>query len=158
MLLNIVKQALERLKTKKMTNPKRVVTKLHLFIYDTRGKKLIHFEKTIFFRILTNFHWFQTLLKRAHFGGSASDDVLQTPQKIWKYHSIISKLSDLVEEHLSYLWIYFGRLGDVWDFRNWIFQKKSSKKGSLQKYPPPAESMPCYSESVYSDKYSKSFG
>ena len=75
---------------------------MRLFIYDTWCENPIHFEKNDFFRILINFYRFQTLLKRAHFGGSASDDFLQTPQNIWKYHSIISKLSDLVKEHLSY--------------------------------------------------------
>ena len=62
--------------------------------------------------------------------------LLRAAKKIWKRGSIISRLSDLVEEHLSYLWIYFGGLEDVWNFRNWIFPKKSSKKGSLHKYPP----------------------
>ena len=75
-------------------------------------------------------------LKRAHFGGSVFRNYFRTPKKIWKCHSMMPKLSDLVEQHLSYLRIYFGGLAGVWNFRNWIFPKKSSKKWSLHKYPP----------------------
>ena len=59
------------------------------------------------------------------------------PKKFWKCHSIISKLSDLVEEHLSYLWIYFGRLGYVWNFGNWIFPKNFQKSGVNRNTSPP---------------------
>ena len=63
--------------------------------------------------------------------------LLRAAKKIWKRGSIISRLSDLVEEHLSYLWIYFGRLADICFLRKCIFAKKSLKKGSIQKYLPP---------------------
>ena len=57
---------------------------LHLFIYHSRGKNLTRFEKIDFFRILTNFHRFQALLKKAHFGSVASDKCFANAEKILK--------------------------------------------------------------------------
>ena len=92
------------------------------------------FWKNRFFRFFIDVEHFP---KGAKIGDRRQTMLLRAAKKIWKRGSIISRLSDLVEEHLSYLWIYFGRLEDVWNFRNWIFPKKSSENGSLHKHPPP---------------------
>ena len=86
--------------------------------------------------IFSIFYRFQTLLQKAQNGSTAVDDFVRMPKKFRKHGSIISRLSDLVEEHLSYLWIYFGRLEDVWNFRNWIFPKNLPKMEVYIKTPP----------------------
>ena len=90
--------------------------------------------KKSFFSI---FYRFQTLLQKTKNDQQRRTALLRMLKKLRKRGSITFRLSNLVEEHLSYLWIYFGRLADVCYFRKWIFVKKSPKKGSIQKYRPP---------------------
>ena len=87
--------------------------------------------------IFSIFYRFQTLLQKAQNDQQRRTALLRMPKKFRKRVSITFRLSNLVEEHLSYLWIYFGRLADVCYFRKWIFAKKSPKKVGIQKYHPP---------------------
>ena len=87
--------------------------------------------------IFSIFYRFQTLLQKAQNENQRRTTLLRMPKKFRKRGSITFRLSNLVEEHLSYMWIYFGRLAEVCYFRIWIFAKKTPKNGSTQKYLPP---------------------
>ena len=98
------------------------VASFHLWL---SGSKVDSFWKNRFFRFFMDFKGFS---KGPEMGDLRWTMLLRMAKKSWKRGSIISRLSDLVEKHLSYLWIYFGRLEDVWNFRNLIFPKKFQKK------------------------------
>ena len=104
------------------------------FHLSLSGSKADWFWKNRFFPL---FFDFKGCSKGPKMGDPPQTILLRMAKKLRKRGSITSKLSDLVEEVLSYLRIYFGGLGDVWNFWNWIFSKKNSKKWRTQKYPPP---------------------
>ena len=105
------------------------------FHLSLSGSKADWFWKNRFFPL---FFDFKGCSKGPKMGDPPQTILLRMAKKLRKRGSIISKLSDLVEEVLSYLRIYFGGLGDVWNFWNWIFSKKISKKnGGHRNTPPP---------------------
>ena len=110
------------------SNPFRSETNLPSCVFSIIivGVKNWHILKKSFFSI---FYRFQTLLQKAQNENQRRTTLLRMPKKFRKRGSITFRLSNLVEEHLSYLWIYFGRLADVCYFRKWIFAKKIAKKG-----------------------------
>ena len=115
------------------SNPFRSKTTLPSCVFSiiiVGVKNWLILKKSIF----SIFYRFQTLLQKAQNDQQRRTALLRMPKKFRKRVSITFRLSNLVEEHLSYLWIYFGRLADVCYFRKWIFAKKSPKKGSIQTY------------------------
>ena len=49
-------------------------------------------------------------------------------RRLYIYHSYSRKLSDRVEHHLSYLWIFLWLLGTFWSLRNHLYTPKHQKK------------------------------
>ena len=49
-------------------------------------------------------------------------------RRVQIFHFYSRKLSDRVEQHLSYLWIFLWPLGTSWSLRNCSYMKKYRKK------------------------------